>query len=138
MATGVKDLKVWQESVLLAGEATRAMRHASRRETKALTDQILLGAAAVPMAIADACSRYSTTEQRACYRAARRALLLLETQLAIARQAELISASTLVQLGSRVSVVARLLSGYLAYLERQLTEERAAQPRPRAEIASVS
>src|SRR5215213_4005942 len=38
MATGVKELKLWQEAVALAGEVVRVARTAARRETKAFTD----------------------------------------------------------------------------------------------------
>jgi hypothetical protein len=72
--------------------------------------------------IADGHARFTPTEQRHLYRGARRALLRLETQIAIARHAELLSAGTQHDLLARIQVVHRLLSGYLVYLERQIED----------------
>jgi four helix bundle protein len=123
MAAGIRDLKVWQEAVALAAETVRAARQGARRETKAVTDQLMLTALAAACAIADGYGRYTASEQRQLYRAAKRELLRLETQLAIVRQADLISAQTHADLSSRIQGVSRLLGGYLVYLERQLTSE---------------
>jgi four helix bundle protein len=83
----------------------------------------MLCALAAASTIADGYGRYTAPEQRQLYRSAKRELLRLETQLAIARQADLISAQTHADLGNRVQSVGRLLGGYLVYLERQLTPE---------------
>ena len=55
--------------------------------------------------IADGYGRYTAPEQRQLYRAAKRELLRLETQLAIARQADLISAHTHADLSDRIQSV---------------------------------
>jgi four helix bundle protein len=123
MAASIRDLKVWQEAVALAAEAVRSARQNSRRETKVVTDQLMLTALAAASIIADGYGRYTTSEQRQLYRAAKRELLRLETQLAIARQADLMSAQTHAELTNRIQSVARLLGGYLVYLERQLAPE---------------
>src|SRR5678816_4941837 len=123
MAGSIRDLKVWQEAVGLAAETVRSARQGARRETKVVTDQIMLCALAAASAIADGYGRYTAPEQRQLYRSAKRELLRLETQLAIARQADLITAQTHADLSSRVQSVGRLLGGYLVYLERQLTPE---------------
>jgi four helix bundle protein len=120
MASGLKDLRLWQEAVALAADVVRAVRTSSRRETKAFTDELMSAATAVAAGIADAHGRYLPAEQQASYRETRRALAILETRLAIARQAELISAATLAQCTNRITNVARLLSGYLGHLERML------------------
>ncbi len=120
MATTLRELKLWQEAVALAGDVSRAARTAARREIKVLTDRLILAGCAIPEAVADAHGRYDPRDQQQTYRAARRALLVLETDLAIARQSELISAPVLAQLSTRTTAVGRLLSGYLAYLERQI------------------
>jgi four helix bundle protein len=83
-------------------------------------------ALAAASTIADGYGRYTAPEQRQLYRSAKRELLRLETQLAIARQADLISAQAHSDLTNRVQSVNRLLGGYLVYLERQLTPEPAA------------
>lgn len=125
MAGSIRDLKVWQEAVALAAETVRSARHA-KRETKVITDEIMLRALATAGAIADGYGRYTAPEQRQLYRSARRDLLRLETSLAIAKQAGLISPQTHTSLSNRIQNVSRLLSGYLVYLERQLGPESTA------------
>jgi four helix bundle protein len=123
MAASMRDLKVWQEAVALASATVRASRQGARRETKVVTDQLMLTALSAASMIADGYGRYTALEQRQLYRAAKRELLRLDTQLAVARQADLISAQTFADLSARVQGVMRLLGGYLVYLERQLTPE---------------
>lgn len=125
MATSLRDLKVWQESVALAGDITRALRQSTRGETRALTDRMMLTAVGIAEQVADGHARYSTLEQREVYRAAKRDLLLVETQMAVARHADLIPASAQTNLLDHVQLLHRLLAGYLVYLDRQLTEETA-------------
>ena len=128
MSASIRDLKVWQEAVALAADTVKAARQGARRETKVVTDQLMLSALAVAAAIADGYGRYTAPEQRQLYRTAKRELLRLETQLAVARQAELISAQLFANLTTRIQSVSRLLGGYLVYLERQLSAEPAQQP----------
>ena len=123
MAASIRELKVWQEAVALAAETVKSARQGARRETKVVTDQLMLTGLGLAGAIADGYGRYTAPEQRQLYRAAKRELLRLETQLAIARQAELISAQVFAELSSRINSVGRLLGGYLVYLERQLSNE---------------
>jgi four helix bundle protein len=123
MAAGVRDLKVWQEAVALGGEVLRVVRQGARRETKSATDVLAATALAVATDIADGYGRYTIGEQRQLYRAARRDLLRLETQLAVLRHADLISAAAHAELLRRLHSVARLLAGYLVYLERQRASE---------------
>jgi four helix bundle protein len=120
MAGSLKDLKVWQEAVGLAADVIRALRHGNRREVRVVTDATMLTALALAEHIAEGYGRYTGSEQRQLYRAARRDVLRLETQLAVARQADVVSPAHLVQLSHRAQVVARLLGGYLVYLDRQL------------------
>jgi four helix bundle protein len=126
MSANVRDLKVWQEAVALGAEVVRHARQGARRETKVVTDQLMVAALAAASTIADGYGRYTAPEQRQLYRSAKRELLRLETQLAIARQADLISAQAHSDLSSRVQSVNRLLGGYLVYLERQLAPDTAA------------
>ena len=122
MAGSLKDLKVWQEAVGLAADVIRAVRHANRREIKVVADALMVTGVTLADHIAEGFGRYSAPEQRQCYRAARRDLLRLETELTVARQADLVSAAHLAQLTHRAHLVGRLLGGYLVYLDRQLTE----------------
>lgn len=119
MSNGLRDLKVWQEAVALAGDVVRAMRQHNRRETRAVSDAIMASALATACEIAEGYGRYTAPEQRTCYQAARRALARLETQLAIITRADLLPAATLAELSQRIHSVSRLLGGYLVYLERQ-------------------
>ena len=126
MAANIRDLKVWQEAVALGAEVVRCAKQGARRETKIVTDQLMLSALAAASTIADGYGRYTAPEQRQLYRSAKRDLLRLETQIAVARQADLISAQVHADLSNRLQSVNRLLGGYLVYLERQLTPEPAA------------
>jgi four helix bundle protein len=123
MAASIRDLKVWQEAVALAAETVRSARQGAKRETKVVSDQLMVTALAAASTIADGYGRYTASEQRQLYRAAKRELLRLETQIAIARQADLITAQTHADLSTRIQSVLRLLGGFLVYLERQLTSE---------------
>jgi four helix bundle protein len=122
MAGTIRDLKLWQESVALAGDIVRIARQGARRETKVMSDQLILTALSVAEHIADGYARYTTLEQRQLYRAAKRALLRVETQLAVARHAELITVAAQTELLNRIQIVQRLLAGYLVYLERQIED----------------
>lgn len=128
MAGTVRDLKVWQEAVALAAETVRSARQSAKRETKVVTDHIMNSALAAASAIADGYGRYTAPEQRQLYRAAKRELARLETQLAVARQADLVTAHTHADLSARIQGVNRLLGGYLVYLERQLEAAQSREP----------
>lgn len=119
MASGVKDLKVWQEAVALGGDVVRAARQVAKRETKSFTEPLMQSAVAVACSIAHGYASYAADEQRLAYQDARRALLDLETRLTIARHAGILQAPTLAQLTGRLATVNRLLSSYVAYIDRQ-------------------
>ncbi len=119
MSSGMKDLKVWQEAVALAGEVVRAVRQATRRETKSFTDQMMQSSVAVASSIAQGYASYAPEEQRLSYSDARRALLDLETRVAVAKQSGLLQPPIIAQLTVRLTTVSRLLAGYVAYLDRQ-------------------
>ena len=139
MATGVRDLKVWQEAVALGGEVLRVVRQNARRETKSAMDAVTITALAVASHIAEGYGRYTVPEQRQLYRAAKRDLLRLETQLAILRHADLLSVSAHGDLLKRIHNVGRLLAGYIVYLERQrATEEEDAASSKNGVSASSS
>jgi four helix bundle protein len=123
MGLGLRDLRVWQEAVALGAEVIRALRQTNRREIKSITEHTMMTAMGVAEHIAEGYGRYAPGEQRELYRLAKRDLLRLETALAVARQAELLSATHHAQLTTRIQTVGRLLSGFLVYLDRQLTAE---------------
>lgn len=123
MGLGLKDLRVWQEAVGLGAEVIRAMRGTNRREIKSITEHTMMTALVMAEHVAEGYGRYAPGEQRQLYRAAKRDLLKLETSLAIARQADLLSVTSHAQLTARIQTVNRLLSGFLVYLDRQLSSE---------------
>lgn len=123
MSTGVRELKLWQEAVALGGEVARLARQQARRETRAFTDSLVATALAVATSVADGYGRPAAVEQRDCYRRAKRLLAELETALAVARHADLVTPATLSQIALRVTSVGRLLTGYLSFIERQVAAE---------------
>jgi four helix bundle protein len=126
MSSGLRELKVWQEAVGLAADVVRAVRPTIRRETKVISDTLMTTALSVASHIADGFARPSPPEQRESYLAAKRALLRLESEMAVARQAELVAAGSFGDLAARGGQVARLLTGYLVYLDRQIAERDSA------------
>ena len=120
MTTAPKDLKLWQEAVSLAGEVVKTMRTANRREIRQLADRIIETAVHIPAEVADGYVCTDAETQRVHFRGARQALGRLETQLAVARQADVITAAAAAQIGARTAQTARLLHGYLPYGERQI------------------
>jgi four helix bundle protein len=127
MSTGLRELRVWQESVSLGGDVIRVMRQNVRRETKSVSDAVMATALSIGGHVADGYARQTPLEQRESYMYAKRALLRLETELAVARQAELLPAGALTELSARSSQVARQLTGYLVYLDRQIAEREHAR-----------
>jgi four helix bundle protein len=121
MSSGVRELRVWQESVALAGDVIRAVR--PRRETRVVSDTLMETALAIGGHIADGYARPTGREQRESYLAAKRALLRLESHLAVARHADLIPAGSFAEITSRSALASRLLTGYVVYLDRQIAEE---------------
>jgi four helix bundle protein len=119
MSASLRDLKVWQEAVALAAEVITAARRSARREIKVVTEAMMTTALDVAGSIAEGTGFHDPESQQASYRGARQALLRLESQLAVARQAGLIEDDSLTMLSRKASSVARLLGGYLVYLERQ-------------------
>jgi four helix bundle protein len=124
MSSGVRELRVWQESVALAGDVIRAVRPGVRRETRVVTDALMETALEVGGHIADGYARQTGREQRESYLAAKRALLRLESQLAVARHADLIPAGSWTELTARSAVASRMLTGYVVYLDRQIADEK--------------
>ena len=137
MANGVRDLKVWQEATLLAGEVLRILRQSARRETKAFTDQTIEGAAAIAAAISEGYVLSVPQEHRGALAEARRQLVTLEARLTIAKHGGLITAQTHAQLSARLALVTRLLTGYLGFIDRQIRPEGAVTPEIADAVSAV-
>jgi four helix bundle protein len=123
MGLGLRDLRVWQEAVALSAEVIRALKQTNRPQIKGLVEHVMITSLTTVEHIAEGYGRYAPGEQRQLYRAAKRDLLRLETDLAVAKQAELLSVTTHAELNARMQTVNRLLSGFLVYLDRQTTGE---------------
>jgi four helix bundle protein len=139
MSSGLRDLRVWQEAVALAADVVRAVRPTIRRETKVISDALMTSALLVPSHIADGFARPTPGEQRESYLAAKRALLRLESEMAVARQADLVAAGSFGDIAARAGQVARLLTGYLVYLDRQISDrESPSSPAAPAAVPAAS
>jgi four helix bundle protein len=124
MSSGLRDLKIWQDSVSLAGDVVKTMRQTMRRETRSVSDAVMATALSVGAHVADGYARHGPTEQRESYMLAKRALLRLETELAVARNADLVPPGVLTDFAARSAHVGRMLTGYLVYLDRQIAERQ--------------
>jgi four helix bundle protein len=118
MAGTTRETKVWQEAIGLAGDVIRVVRRATRRETKAFTDAMMLSSSAAACAIAEAPTRPNAAEERECYARAKRSLVTVETQLAIARVSGIIPSSVHAQLSARVASLSQRVSNQLNHIER--------------------
>ena len=120
MSDGLRDLRIWTDAVTLGGDVVKAMRPHVRRETKVISDAVMTTALAVGAHIADGYARYTPAEQRESYLLAKRALFRLESELAVARQAEVLPAPLLRDFTARSTRLTKMLTGFLVYLEKQL------------------
>jgi hypothetical protein len=117
MPSNVRELRVWQEAVGTAGEVAKLARK-TRPETRALVDVLIRCSAEAALAIARAHAKDNAVAQRDGFRLARDAIASLETGLAIARHAELFPLPSCADLGLRAGHTARLVAGYITYLDR--------------------
>jgi four helix bundle protein len=115
-----RETKVWQEAIGLAGDVIRVVRRATRRETKAFTDALMLAATAVASAVAEAPTRANPSDERECYGRARRSLVTVETQLAIARVSGIIPSSVHAQLAARVASLTQRVTNQMNHIDRQV------------------
>jgi hypothetical protein len=83
-----------------------------------LVDVLIRCSAEVALAIARGHAKDGAIAQREGFRVARDAIASLETGLAIARHAELFPLPACADLGQRASHTARLIAGYITYLDR--------------------
>lgn len=123
MSSGLRELRIWQDAVALGGDVVRTMRQQARRETRVVTDSVMATALSVGTHVADGYARHTPAEQRESYMLAKRALLRLESELAVARHADLCPAAGLADFTGRASQLTKMLTGFLAYLDRQIAEK---------------
>jgi four helix bundle protein len=121
---GVKDLRLYHEAVNLAAEVVRAARHAMRKERNSFLERLISTASALPETIAEGYGRNAVLDQQRLFEGAARTLSALETQLAIAKIADLLPGPVVTQCVGKAAVVGKLLTGYLSYIERQRSMEQ--------------
>ena len=126
MPGAARETKVWQEAIGLASDVIRVVRRATRRETKAFTDALMLSAAAVASAVAEAPTRANPSDERDCYVRARRALISVETLLAIARVSGIIPSSVHAQLAARVASLTQRVTNQMNHIDREVDTSPAA------------
>lgn len=119
MGLGLRDLHVWQEATALGAQVVKHVPASTRPASRVLAERAVGAACAVGEWIADGYGRHAPSEQRNCFRSAKRAMRRLETQIMIARLADLLSESQHAEVVARMRTVDRLLAGFLVYLERQ-------------------
>ena len=119
MRGATRETKVWQEAIGLAGDVIRVVRRATRRETKAFTDALMLSATAVASAVAEAPTRANPSDERECYVRARRSLVTVETQLAIARVSGIFPSSVHAQLAARVASLSQRVTNHMNHVDHQ-------------------
>jgi four helix bundle protein len=95
-----------------------------RKERNSFLERLISTASALPEAIAEGYGRTAALEQQRQFEGAARSLSALETQLAIAKVADLLPGQVVTQCVTRAAVVGKLLTGYLSYIERQRSGER--------------
>jgi len=123
MAAGVKDLKLWQEAVALAGETLRLARQHGRKELPWFMDALAAAATTVASGIADGYGRGDALDQQRVFEHARRSLAAFDTHLAIAKHSAALPQDALSALATRAATVTRLLAGFLTFIERQKNAE---------------
>jgi len=133
MSDGLRDLRIWTDAVALGGDVVKAVRPHVRRETKVVSEAVMTTALAVSAHIADGYARYTPAEQRDSYLLAKRALFRLESELAVARQAEVVPAPLLRDFTARSARLTKMLTSFLVYLDRQLAGQ---EPAPDPDAAS--
>ncbi len=120
MSSGLKELKLWQEAVALAADVVRLSRASSKRETKVVTDRLMVACADAATRIAVGYTHSVATVQLGFYVRARESLVEVETLLAIGGKSAVVSTDAVLAASARAGTVHRLLTGYVAFLERQL------------------
>jgi four helix bundle protein len=141
MSSGLRELKLWQEAVALAGDVVRLSRASAKRETKVVTDRLMIASADAATHIAVGYTHPTPAVRLGFYVQARASLVEVETLLAVARQSGVASADPVIAASARAGTVHRLLAGYVAFLERQLGADadggsRAASREPAAPLTS--
>jgi four helix bundle protein len=107
----------------LVTQIYRATDSFPRREIYGLTNQLRRAAVSVPSNIAEGKGRRSKKEYAQFLFRARGSLLEVETQLEIAANLEYLASDTYTALKEQATSVARVLSGLISAIEKQIADD---------------
>lgn len=113
MASSFKDLRVWQQAIVLAMAVYKATDFFPRHEIYGLAQQMRRAAVSVASNIAEGKGCWSTKEFRHFLFNARGSLLELKTQIVIAEKLKYFTGSQLNELRASATQVGRSLTGLL-------------------------
>jgi four helix bundle protein len=118
-----RDLVAWQRAMVLVTQVYRATEAFPNREIYGLTNQLRRAAVSVPSNIAEGKGRRSRKEYLQFLFKARGSLFEVETQLEISNNLGYIAADQFVAIKEQSGSVARVLSGLIAAVERQIADD---------------
>ena len=104
-----KDLKVWQEGILLVKEIYHLCQSLPKEESLGLSSQLKRSALSIPSNIAEGHSRQHRSEYRQFVYIALGSLAELETQIHIAGELKFMSAEALKSISERVEYLRAML-----------------------------
>ena len=121
-----KDLAVWKESIKLVKEVYLLLKDFPSYEQFGICSQMRRAAVSVPSNIAEGAGRNSDKELvRFCY-IAQGSLSELETQLIISAELGYIKSNN--EIFKQLSIVRKILSGYITYLNNKLKKQSSLNP----------
>ena len=121
-----KDLAVWKESIKLVKEVYLLLKDFPSYEQFGICSQMRRAAVSVPSNIAEGAGRNSDKELvRFCY-IAQGSLSELETQLIISAELGYIKSNN--EIINQLSIVRKILSGYITYLNNKLKKQSSSNP----------
>ena len=121
-----KDLAVWKESMKLVKEVYLLLKVFPSYEQFGICSQMRRAAVSVPSNIAEGAGRNSDKELvRFCY-IAQGSLSELETQLIISAELGYIKSNN--EIFKQLSIVRKILSGYITYLNNKLKKQSSSNP----------
>ena len=121
-----KDLAVWKESIKLVKEVYLLLKDFPSYEQFGICSQMRRAAVSVPSNIAEGAGRNSDKELvRFCY-IAQGSLSELETQLIISAELGYIKSNN--EIFKQLSIVRKILSGYITYLNNKLKKQSSSNP----------
>ncbi|HUP63545.1 MAG TPA: four helix bundle protein [Thermoanaerobaculia bacterium] len=115
-----RDLIAWQKAMDLVTEIYRETDSFPAREIYGLTNQVRRASIGVPSDIAEGKGRLSKKEFVQMLSRARGSIFEVQTQIEIGRNLGFLSAEKFTELSAKADEVARLISGLIRSLRRQI------------------